>query len=124
MKEAIWRRLKAAKLLPKQVRRLEAAAMGHLHRQIRRDFWYMVRFVCLRGSKEFWDDIHGVASREAGSPGLKAWWMLVARANYPVQNWIASELLRGKYEKKYAPNLAFGWRFADEAQMAVPADEP
>ena len=110
MKEAIWRRLKAAELGPKQVRRLEAAAMSQLHRQIRRDFWYMVRFVRLRGSKVFWEGIHNLAAQDSGSPGLKAWWMILARANYPVQNWIGTELFRPKYQKDYVPNLAFGWR--------------
>lgn len=110
MKEAIWGRLKAAELGAKHLRRLEVAAMGHLHRQIRRDFWYMVRFFRLRGGSEFWDGIHTLASQSTGSPGLKAWWMILARSNYPVQHWIGRELLRAKYEKNYVPNLAFGWR--------------
>jgi hypothetical protein len=112
MKEAIWHRLKGARLTPKQMRRLEAAAKGHLYRQIRRDFWYMVRFVRLRGSEEFWNEINDTASQDSGSPGLKAWWMLLARANYPVQHWIGSELLRARYEKGYVANLAFGRRAA------------
>ena len=112
MKEAIWNKLKSSQLAAKQLRRLEAAAKGHLYRQIRRDFWYMVRFVRLRGSQEFWSDVNTLASQDSGSPGLKAWWMLLARANYPVQYWINSELLRARYKKDYVANLAFGWRAA------------
>lgn len=112
MKEAIWQRLKSAYLVPKQLRRLEAAGLQQLHRQIRRDFWYMVRFVRLRGSLDFWEAVHNLAAHNSDAPGLKAWWMLLARANYPVQHWIGSQLLRARYEKNHVPNLAFGWRAA------------
>lgn len=112
MKEAIWRRFKAAVLSPKQLHRLEVAAMSQLRRQIRRDFWYMVRFVRMRATLRFWEEVGAIALEGSGAPSLKAWWLLLARANHPVQYWIRCELMRARYEKGHVPDLSFGWRAA------------
>jgi hypothetical protein len=109
-KETIWTRMKAAELTPKQERRLEAVAIAYLHRQVRRDFWYMVRYVRFKGSSQFWEAVSALAEERAGVEGMKAWWLILARANYPVRNWINRELLRGRYQEAYVPKLTFGWR--------------
>ena len=111
-KETIWARLKAADLTAKQERRLESVAVAYLHQRMRREFWCMVRYVRHRGSAQFWEVVSKLAEEASGGEGMKAWWLILARANYPVRNWINRELLRGRYKEEYAPKLTFGWKEA------------
>ena len=110
IKETIWARMKAADLAPKQEQRLESVAVAYLHRRVRREFWYMARYVRLRGSTKFWEAVSNLAEESSGGEGMRAWWLILARANYPVRNWINRELLRGRYKEGYVPKLTFGWK--------------
>jgi hypothetical protein len=44
-KEYIWHRLKAVELNGSQRRRLQEIAFRYLHKRMKREFWYMCRFI-------------------------------------------------------------------------------
>jgi hypothetical protein len=107
-KEAIWDRLKKVPLLPGQLRQLEHIALAYLPRRAYRHFWYMVRFVRLRARDEFWSEVERLGMSTVRTPEtIKATWLLLARANRPVQQWIRTEQWRPTREPGHAPNMDF-----------------
>jgi hypothetical protein len=62
MKEIIWHRLKRQMLSYAQICRLEQVFHAALTKQIRREFWHMVRFFRRQGSPVFWENVSQLAS--------------------------------------------------------------
>ena len=107
MKQYIWNRLKRASLTTDQERRLEDLALQYLSKPIRREFWHMVRYVRIRGSESFWKTISMLAAGSDVSLSTRAQWLMLARKNFPVRNWVGRELLRAKYQAGHVPNFRF-----------------
>ena len=107
LKQTIWTRLKQSLLSVEELQRLEAVALAYLAKQAYLEFWYMARYVRARGSAEFWSAIAQLAEHDQTDRGTKAGWLLLARSNYPVQNWLGREFLRARYESGYVPNIHF-----------------
>ncbi len=105
LKQIVWDRLKRTHLSPDQMARLEKVAESYLHKRAQREFWHMVRFFRVRGTETFWETITALAGVKSGDASLKAHWMLLARRNLPVRNWIGREFLRASYKPGYIPNL-------------------
>jgi hypothetical protein len=105
LKQIIWRRLKRFPLSTEQQRQLERIALAYLQKRIYQEFWEMVRFVRMRGSPEFWNAVAGLASAN-----YRARWLLLARRNFPVKNWVGQELLRARYKEGYVPDLGLASR--------------
>ena len=101
MKQIIWRRLKRSSFSAAQQRGLEQVALTYLQKRVYQEFWEMVRFVRVRGSSEFWNLVAGLAAQN-----YRAKWLLLARMNYPVKNWVGRELARARYEAGYVPDLS------------------
>ena len=53
VKEYAWRVLRRAKLTERQRERLRSVALNHLRKRMRREFWYMCRFICCIADKPF-----------------------------------------------------------------------
>jgi len=69
---------------------------------------HMAKYVRLRGSLKFWQDITELALAADRSPiAIKANWLLLVRANLPVRRCIQRELFRTRYEPMYTPVLDF-----------------
>lgn len=107
LKQIMWDRLKGTYLKPDQMKRLEKVAERYLHKRVQREFWHMVRFFRVRGGEAFWATIAAIANEKSAEAGRKAHWMLLARRNVPVRNWIGREFLRASYQPGYIPNLWF-----------------
>ncbi|MGI9301689.1 MAG: hypothetical protein ACR2RB_03140 [Gammaproteobacteria bacterium] len=110
IKEEIWKQLKRTQLSSKQLHRLQAVAIAYLRRCIRRQFWYMVRWARQHAAESFWHEVSELARPENGSVGFKAHWLLLARRNLPVQNWVSEEYRRAKYNPDYTANYWFSDR--------------
>ena len=107
LKQIMWNRLKRAGLAPRQERRLEAVALSYLARcRLAPEFWYMVRYVRFRGSQAFWEALGKLSSADDGLQSSRAGWLLRAKQNLPVKNWVGRELLRARCEPGYEPDLA------------------
>jgi hypothetical protein len=106
-KQIVWDRLKKLYLAPEEHERLEQTALAYLHRRVRREFWHMVNFMRLRGSSSFWQRVEILALEGDESVMRKARWLLLARKNVPVRQWIGNELFRPKYQPGYVPQLDF-----------------
>lgn len=107
MKEYIWSRLKRANLTSKQRRRVEQAALRYLEKRLRREFWSMARYVRQCGSDCFWRSVEELAGSGQCKESLKARWLLLARENRPVKNWVHREWLRAQYKPGYTPSYEF-----------------
>jgi hypothetical protein len=107
MKQYIWNRLKQVAVTADQEHRLEQVALQYLSKPIRREFWHMVRYARTRGSESFWNRISMLAVENDVSLSTRAQWLLLARKNFPVRNWVGRELLRAKYQAGYVPNFRF-----------------
>ena len=106
-KEFVWKRLKKLPLSPEAQDRLEQVGLMYLQKRVHLEFWPMVNFMRIRGSPRFWHDVEIFAKTGAEGLGRKARWMLLARNNAPVRQWISSELSRARYEPEYVPRLDF-----------------
>jgi hypothetical protein len=107
-KETIWNRLKKSYLQPRELLRLEQITRGYLPRRAYRHFWYMVRFVRLRAGESFWSDVEQLSLSETRTPeSVKATWLVCARANLPVQQWISHERWQPRWKPGYVPNMDF-----------------
>lgn len=107
-KEAIWDRLKKSELASRDLRRLEQVALSYLPRRAYRHFWYMARFVRLRAGENFWSAVERQSESTIRTPeSIKATWLVLARANRPVQEWIRSEAWKARYEPGYVPQMDF-----------------
>lgn len=107
-KQIVWRRLKQVLLSEPEHQRLEAVALQYLSKRVRWEFWHMAKYVRLRGSLKFWQDITELALAADRSPiAIKANWLLLVRANLPVRRCIQRELFRTRYEPMYTPVLDF-----------------
>jgi len=117
-KQIVWDRLKKLHLAPQELQRLEETAIAYLHKRVRREFWHMVRFARLRASSSFWQRIERLAADEACTPvTVKARWLLLARRNLPVRQWIGRELFRPRYQPGYIPQLDFQVPAQHEVQL-------
>jgi len=107
-KQIVWHRLKRLFLTADEQHRLESVAVMYLHKRVRREFWHMVRFMRLRGSPSFWEHVELLSTRGGDQPSaIKARWLLLARMNAPVRQWVGSELFHPKYQPGYVPRLDF-----------------
>ncbi len=106
LKQIIWSRLKKSLLTQQQEDRLEIIAVSYLRRPTYREFWHMARYVRVRGSSRFWAEISELAKQSDEEKCIKAGWLLLAKRNIPVKNWIGSEFLRASYEHGYVPDLS------------------
>ena len=105
LKQIIWDKLKRAELSPKQERRIEAVALSYLQKRVQREFWHMTRYVRLRGSSIFWEALESIAAKRNGETSMKANWLLLAKKNIAVRQWVGHEFSRARYEPGYVPNL-------------------
>jgi hypothetical protein len=108
MQSIIWQRLKRAPMNAHQERRVETVALAWLSGRARREFWDMGRYARFRGSARFWAEVDALA-QSAGhtSGGVKARWLLLARANYPVRQWVGRELRQMRNTAGHAPDFRF-----------------
>jgi len=107
-KEMIWDRFKKMHLAPPELRRLEHVALAYLPKRAYRHFWYMARFACLCATDSFWSEIASLSEASSRTPqSIKATWLVLARSNLPVRDWISTELFRARYESGYHANLDF-----------------
>ena len=113
-KQVVWHRFKRIVLSREELQLLEGVALDYLGRRVRREFWYMARFVRLRGSTEFWQRVEQMASDPVRSAqAIKATWLVLARQNKPVCRAIAGEVRRASYQPGYQAVL-------DLRSLAVP----
>lgn len=83
--------------------RLESVAMSCLDKPVRWAFWHMAKSVRLRGRLDFWQCVTQIATESFRSPvAVKAYWLLLVRANQPVRRRVSSEFGRAKYEPGYS----------------------
>jgi hypothetical protein len=108
LKQDIWDRLKRSTLDAAQLNRLEAISLGYVTRPVRRrEFWHMVRFVRQRAGDSFWSALREIDAGPDRPARTRARWVLLARLNYPVRNWVGSERLRSRYQLGYVPDFRF-----------------
>jgi hypothetical protein len=107
LKQIVWGRIKRASLTVAQQDRLEAVALAYLKKRVHLEFWYMVRFVRACGTDSFWHQVAAIARTDQSDVGNKAGWLLLAKQNHPVKNWVGRECRRARYEPGYVPNLRF-----------------
>ncbi len=113
-KQMVWHRFKRIVLTREELQLLEGVALDYLGRRVRREFWYMARFVRLRGSADFWQRVEQMASAPVRSaPAIKATWLVLAGQNKPVCRAIAGEVRRASYQPGYQAVL-------DLRSLAVP----
>lgn len=122
MKSRIWQRLKRMPLNRHQQQRLEEIALARLHTPARPDFWDMARCLRFRGTPRFWEAIATLAHAPVqdgaqGNAGTKAQWLLLARANHPVQRWLGEELRRRR------AGQAHDFTFANRASPPQPGQD-
>jgi hypothetical protein len=107
-KQILWNRFKQISLSPDEKQRLESVALSYLNKRVRLEFWDMARYVRLRGSTEFWQSVTQIATASSrSSAAVKAYWLLLVRANQPIRRKIGGELLRARYNPGYKPILDF-----------------
>jgi hypothetical protein len=97
-----------------QEQRLEDIALARLQPPARRDFWDMARCMRFRGTPRFWDKIAALAQAHGhDARGTRAQWLLLARANHPVQRWLGEEL------RRRAQGQAHDFKFARQLSPAA-----
>ena len=107
-KQILWNRFKRIFLSADEKQRLESVALSYLDKLVRREFWHMAKYVRLRGGSVFWQGVTRIATARSRSPAaVKAYWLLLVRANQPIRQRINGELLRARYEPGYKPVLDF-----------------
>ena len=105
IKQSIWNRLKSSVLSSQQKQRIEELALTCLNNPIRAEFWYMGRYLRVRGSDELWNSINSLSKQQTDSATLKAHWLVLMRKNLPAQRLISNEYLRARYKVGYVPDL-------------------
>jgi hypothetical protein len=105
-KQIIWNRFKRLLLSEKELERLERIARSYLPKKVRWEFWHMAKFVRLRASAEFWQEMEQLATSAERSPSaIKANWLMLVRLNVPVRQCLWRQLRRSKYQQGYVPIL-------------------
>lgn len=107
-KQILWNRFKQISLSLHEAQRLESVALSYLNKRVRWEFWDMAKYVRLRGSVQFWQEVTQIATaRHRSSAAVKAYWLVLVKANQPIRRRLGNELLHAKYEPGYQPRLDF-----------------
>jgi len=105
LKQQIWHRLKRTPQSVEQTQRIEATILSCLRKPTLREFWSMARYVRYRGTDLLWDSIDSLAACESSEEGRSAYWLTLARRNFPVRKWVGREFRHARRIPGYVPQL-------------------
>jgi len=105
LKQQLWHRLKRFPLTGEQSLRVEAVALGYLRKPTLCEFWRMVRYVRRCGSAQLWGVVNSLAADESAPESPKAYWLTLARLNFPIRTWVGDEFSRARYKPGHVPQF-------------------